>query len=330
MPGWNRSQPNNFMKIFHGYRDIKDKLNDPVVAIGMFDGVHLGHKKVLKKVLSHRGRDRVVMTFDPHPQKVVSPDKTPPRIMSLEHRLRILERMGLDAAVVVNFTDFIAMMPPEEFVKRVIHGIGARKVYVGDNFHFGRAQSGGTEDLKTIGKKYDIEVFAVEPVKVGRRVVSSTWLRELIRSGRLSMAEKLLRRPVTVMGTVVRGEERGRELGFPTANIDPHHEVMPPPGVYAVKINIEGKLHDGVVNVGFKPTFYGSKLRRRKEPYVEVHLIGYKGHLYGRDLEVFFVKKLRNEKKYRTTEALIRQIGKDIEKAHSLLERDDLIRKISR
>ena len=320
------------MKVLYGYRDADKTLKDPIVAIGIFDGIHIGHKRVIGKVLNTRetGRDKVIVTFDPHPQMVLRPEKTPPRIMSLEHRLHIFGKMGLDAVVVIHFTDFIAMMTPDEFVKRVLAALGARKVYVGDNFHFGRGKSGNIEDLKEIGKRYGVEVITVKPVKMGGRTVSSTWLRKLIRAGDIARAEKILRRPVSVLGTVVKGDERGKSLGRPTANIDPHQEVIPPPGVYAVKADIGGQLYDGVLNVGFRPTFYGARLNKRKEPHIEAHILNYVGDLYGQSIEIFFIKRIRRENRFRNAKDLIRQIAKDVEMAGKLLHRRDIVRKIQR
>ncbi|MDD4013350.1 MAG: riboflavin kinase, partial [Candidatus Omnitrophica bacterium] len=217
------------MKTLYGYRNTADTLVSPVAAIGIFDGIHIGHKRVIGKVLSCRGHagDRILITFDPHPQSVLRPDKTPPRIMSLDHRLSIFSKMGLDAVIVIRFTDYLAMMPPEEFVKNVLGTIGAKKVFVGSNFRFGRGRSGDAKMLKSIGASLGVDVQIVPPLMYGRKAVSSTWLRKLIKEGRLAKAEKLLRRPVSVYGTVIRGDERGRRLGTPTANIDPHQEVIP-------------------------------------------------------------------------------------------------------
>jgi riboflavin kinase/FMN adenylyltransferase len=320
------------MQVLYGYRNLEKKLKDPVIAIGVFDGIHLGHKRVIKRLLALREpkREKVIVTFDPHPQTVLRPDRKPPRIMSLDHKLFILEKMGLDAVIVIHFTDFIATMSPEEFVKKVIGGIGARKVYVGSNFHFGKGKSGNVERFKEIGRECGIDVRIVEPVKKGGRIVSSTWLRKLIKEGKIARAEQLLRRPVSVLGTVVKGDELGKTLGKPTANIDPHQEVIPPPGVYAVKVDISGQLYDGVLNIGFKPTFYGSRLKKRKEPLIEVHVIGYEGNLYGQNIEIFFIKKLRKEKHYKTREALIRQIKKDIIKAGEVLSSKKILWKIKR
>ncbi|MFQ5952138.1 MAG: bifunctional riboflavin kinase/FAD synthetase [Candidatus Omnitrophota bacterium] len=318
------------MKILSGYRN-RTELKDPIAAIGIFDGVHIGHKRLIKRILNSpgRGRDKTIVTFDPHPQTVLRPGKTPPRIMSLEHRLAIFEKMGLDAAVVIHFTDFIAAMSPDEFIQKVIlSGIGARTVYVGGNFHFGRGRTGNIESFKKIGKKYGLEVHTIPPVRKNGRIVSSTWLRRLITKGNLEKAEKLLRRPVSVLGTVVRGDERGRVLGIPTANIDPHQEVIPPPGVYAVKVDTDGKIHDGLLNIGFRPTFYGRRPLRRKEPHIEVHVFDLDRDLYGSSMEIFFIKKLRKERKFASKEKLIEQIKEDAKLARGFLSSKRILYKI--
>lgn len=320
------------MKVFYGYRDLGRKLKDPILAIGIFDGIHIGHKRVIKRMVNmHRpGRDRAILTFDPHPEAVLRPHKSPPRIMSLEHRIHIFEKMGLDAVIVIKFSDFIAMMSPEDFIKKVIGSIGARDVFVGENFHFGKAKSGDPAMLRRIGRDNGIEVRVVKPVRKGGRVVSSTWVRHLVADGNIKKAEELLRRPVSVLGTVVGGDKRGKVLGVPTANIDPHHEVIPPPGVYAVKVDVEGKLWDGVINIGFRPTFYGNRHGADNEVCLEVHLIGFEGDLYGRSPEIFFIKRLRKEKKFRTREKLKDAIAGDIRKAGKFLESRKILRGIQR
>ncbi|MFH1798773.1 MAG: bifunctional riboflavin kinase/FAD synthetase [Candidatus Omnitrophota bacterium] len=320
------------MKVLYGYKNLQGKLKDPVVAIGIFDGIHIGHKRVIKKVLSAKksAQESVILTFDPHPQITLRPDKTPPRIMSLEHRLFIFEKMGIDAAIVIRFTDFIASMTPEDFIKKVICVIGAKKIYVGINFHFGSARSGNVEIFKKIARDYGIDVCTVRPVKLGRRVVSSTWLRKLICRGKIEKAETLLRRPVSILGRVVVGARRGKTIGIPTANIDPCQETIPPPGVYAVKIDIGCKFYDGVINIGFNPTFYGKRLKRRKEPQIEAHLIGFRGDLYGSLIEIFFIKKIRKEKTFKGEENLKKQIEKDIGKAEKILLNKKILMKIKR
>ncbi|MGB2630667.1 MAG: bifunctional riboflavin kinase/FAD synthetase, partial [Candidatus Omnitrophota bacterium] len=313
-----------------GYKN-ESPLNDPVVAIGIFDGIHIGHKRLIKRLMNYpgRGRDKVVVTFDPHPETILRPKKTPPRIMSLDHRLSIFGKMGLDAAVIIHFSHFIASMTPEEFIQKVIiQGLGARTIYVGGNFHFGHGGSGNIEMFRMIGKEYGLEVHTVPPVKKSGKIVSSTWLRKLITRGDLKKAETLLRRPVSVLGTVVKGDERGRAIGIPTANIDPHQEVIPPPGVYAVKADIEGKMYDGLMNIGFRPTFYGRKPLKRKEPHIEVHVFDLNRDLYGSPMEIFFIKKLRKERKFRKAEDLVRQINKDAELARKFLSCNKVLHRI--
>ncbi|MDP8257984.1 MAG: bifunctional riboflavin kinase/FAD synthetase [Candidatus Aadella gelida] len=318
------------MKILYGYKNAEKNLAKPVLAIGIFDGIHLGHKRVIKRLLndSSPGSDKVVVTFDPHPRTILFPKRVPPRIMSLEHRLSILEKMGVDAVIVIRFTEFIAKMSPEDFVKKILKGIGSEKVYIGSNFMFGHERGGDSKHFVQLGKKHGIIVKEVSPVKNGRKIISSTWLRDLISSGKIKKAEKLLRRPVSVLGTVVKGDQRGRELGIPTANIDPHHEIIPPPGVYAVIACFDGLLSKGVLNIGFKPTFYGRQIRRRKEPQIEVNIPGYDGDLYGKNMEIFFIKKIRSEKKFRNGDALKKRIKKDIEIATEILSNNDGVKKI--
>ncbi len=319
------------MKVFHGYKNIHG-LNDPIVAIGIFDGIHIGHKRILNRVLNsgEKGRDKVVMTFDPHPKGILTPDRLPPRIMSIEHRLLILERMGIDAVIIVRFSESLAAMSPEDFIRRVIAAVGIRTVYVGDNFYFGHGKRGDVNTFREVGKPCGVEVRKVRSVRKKGKVVSSTWLRRLIAGGRIKEAEALLRRPVSVLGTVVKGDERGKTLGIPTANIDPYQEVIPPSGVYAVKVDIEGNIHDGVLNIGFKPTFYGRRLKRRKEPHIEVNVFGFTGHLYGLSIEIFFIERLRREKRFRNARALIKQINIDKERAKVLLSSPRILRKIKR
>ncbi|MFH1395432.1 MAG: bifunctional riboflavin kinase/FAD synthetase [Candidatus Omnitrophota bacterium] len=318
------------MKVLYGYKNLQKKLKDPVAAIGIFDGIHLGHKRVIKKVLNLRepGRDKIIITFEPHPRSILHPEKPPLRIMSLEHRLLILKKMGLDAVVIIRFTDFIASLSPEEFVKKILLGMNVKKIFVGNNFHFGHGKSGNISSFQTIGEECGIDVKIVKPVKKRGKIVSSSWLRKLITDGNIKKAENLLRRPVSILGTVVSGDKRGKSYGIPTANIDPHQEVIPPPGVYAVKADIDGKLFDGVLNIGFRPTFYGRKLKQRKEPQIEVHLTDFKGYLYDKSMEIFFLKKLRREKRFKNEIKLKRQIEKDIKRSNKILASPMIAKKI--
>ncbi|KJJ84053.1 riboflavin biosynthesis protein RibF [Candidatus Omnitrophus magneticus] len=307
--------------MFHGYKNITG-IKNPVIAIGIFDGLHLGHKKVISKILSYKkqGSDSVIITFDPHPRNVLSKSKVSPRIMSLKHRLQILDKMGIDAVIVIKFTTFLAKMSPEDFVKRVLIPLSTKKVYIGENFKFGHNKQGDVAFFNEIGKHYGIKIYKVSPAKKYKKEISSTWLRALIGSGKLKKARVLLNRPVSILGTVVHGDSRGKKLGFPTANLDPHQEVIPPAGVYAAKININEKFYDAVVNIGFRPTFYGIK-HKREEPNIETHIFNFSKKLYGKNIEIFFITKLRDEKKFADKELLIRQIKKDITRAKKILTR---------
>ncbi|MFH1837667.1 MAG: bifunctional riboflavin kinase/FAD synthetase [Candidatus Omnitrophota bacterium] len=318
------------MKVLYGYKNAQKVLKDPVLALGIFDGVHLGHKRVIKEMIGAAGgkRDKVIMTFDPHPRTVILSGKKASRIMSLEHRLSIFKRLGVDAVIVIGFTEFISNMRPEDFVKRVLKSTGTRLLCIGKNFCFGKNRKGDSKLLGRIAEEQGIEVKTVIPVKHKGKVVSSTWLRELISDGNILKAESLLGRPVSVLGTVVKGDQRGKEMGVPTANIDPHQEVLPPSGVYAVMTFFDGSLFKGVLNIGFKPTFYGSSLKRRKEPRIEVNILGYEGDLYGREMEIFFIKKLRKEKKFKNARTLKKQIDRDILKTVKILSTDGHFKKI--
>ena len=321
------------MKILYGYKDLEKQLKDPIIAIGIFDGIHLGHKRVISRVLNKRqkNRDKTIVTFDPHPDIVLKPHKKLPRIMSLDHRLHIFEQMGIDAVLVLKFSDHISKMSPEDFIKNILKKTGTREIYVGENFHFGCGKSGDVNTFREVGKKYGIEVNKVRSIKKSGKVVSSTILRKLIASGKIERAERFLTRPVSILGTVVSGDKIGEKLGAPTANIDPHHEVIPPPGVYASMVDVGGKLYSGVINIGFKPTFYGRRLKRRKEPRIEVHIIGFKGNLYGKMLEIFFIKRMRREKKFKNEKLLISQIRRDIEKTGLILkEKEARLKRICR
>ncbi len=291
-----------------------------VVSIGVFDGVHIGHKKIIADVV-RAGRalrlNSVVVTFNPHPLKVIDPKHSIPSIVSLHHRLRLIESLGVDAAIVLNFTRSVSRLTPECFVKNIlISRLHAKEVIVGENFYFGKDAKADAGALKAIGKRSGLKVRIIGSVKKSGTVVSSSVIRQLILKGALREASGLLGRPVSVLGTVVAGSKFARVLGYPTANINPHHEAIPPFGVYAVRARFAGKLYKGLLNIGVRPTFFSS---RDEEPTIEVHIFGFHKRIYGKEIEVLFVRKLRAEKKFRTREALIRQIDADALQARRIL-----------
>ena len=301
------------MKIYYGLDKVR-KFRKPVVALGVFDGVHLGHRLILKAAVK-RARaingTSVVVTFYPHPQKEQS-------LYSLQHRLRLIAEIGIDACVVIKFNPAFAKTGARDFICKILVGkIGARFIYVGKNFRFGRHAGGDCRFLKTLSREcnYGLKVFKV--IKINHRLISSSRIRKLITKGKLAAAQKLLLRPVTVLGTVIKGISLAGKLGFPTANINPHHEILPPSGVYAVKAIFQGKAFDGVCNIGRKPTVLIG--RDTAEKHVEVYIFNFSKNIYGKDLEVQFVKKIRAEKKLPTLAHLAGQIAKDVKKAKNIL-----------
>jgi len=276
----------------------------------VFDGVHLGHRKILEdavtKAKSIKGTS-VVLTFWPHPQREES-------LHSLEHRLRLINELGIDVSIVINFNKRFANISATDFVKNILaKRIGARYVYVGENFRFGRNGEGDVLTLQDAAEIYRFRLKVSSVIGIKNKPISSTLIRSLIKKGDLSTAQKLLGRPVSILGTVIKGASRGKKLGFPTANIDPHHEVIPARGVYAVKVYLCGDRFIGVCFIGSKPTF-----SKRNSRNIEVHIFNFKKNIYAKFLEIQFSKKIRDEKKFKSAKDLSRQIQKDVlaTKAH--------------
>ncbi|MBL7210518.1 MAG: riboflavin biosynthesis protein RibF, partial [Candidatus Omnitrophica bacterium] len=238
------------MKVIYGLRRIRGYPR-PVVAIGVFDGVHQGHRVILeqavKKARSIRGTS-MVLTFWPHPQKEEL-------LYSLRHRLRLIQELGIDLCVVINFNKEFAALKAGDFIKLLFSRVRMHSLYVGENFRFGRKAEGDYRLLNKFSKLYNFKLKTFKVVSCGARAISSTYIRKLIKKGKLQQAGRLLLRPVSILGSVKRGNLLGRKLGFPTANIDPHHEVIPPAGVYAVRVILRKNKFNGVCNIGSRPTF---------------------------------------------------------------------------
>ncbi len=281
------------------------------MALGVFDGVHLAHMRILKAAVRKARRLKgtaILVTFWPHPQKE-------PSIYSLEHRLRLVSELGVDVSIVVYFNKAFSRISAENFVKKILlEKIKAEYILVGKNFRFGRKARGDYNLLGKLTKQYNFKLKVFPVIKINSRPVSSTYLRRLIIRGDLAAARKMLGRPVSVLGTVIRGDSLGRRLGFPTANIDPHHEVLPPSGIYAVRVKLGRHSLKGVCYIGNKPTF-----KNDFEKSIEVYLFNFKKNIYTKYLEINFLKKIRKEKKLRSSAALIEQIKKDILKAQVYL-----------
>lgn len=310
------------MNVIRGLRNLKRPARGSVVTIGVFDGVHKGHEAIIRKTVERAkalGLKSIVVTFDPHPLKVIHPSPFVPSLISLDHRLRLIEALGVDITVIVKFTRPVARLSPEDFVGGILaQGLGSREVYVGENFYFGKGASASAAALKRIARRFRIRVRTVAPVMAEGRVVSSSVIRGLITIGELRRAARFLGRPVSILGTVVRGSRRGRLIGYPTANIDPHHEAIPASGVYAARVIFRGRELKGIVNIGIRPTFI-RKGASEAEPRIEVHIFGFSKKIYGEDLEIIFVRKLRDERPFASRAFLSAQIAEDGRKARRIL-----------
>lgn len=293
------------------------RVKKPVcLAAGFFDGVHAGHQAILHGAVEcakQRGGEAWVLTFDRHPLAVLAPDRAPRLLTSSAHKLELLSHCGIAGCVMLPFTRKLAAEEPAEFVRRLLRDIPALcEVFVGGNWRFGRKASGNPAVLRHLLADSGIGVSVGDAVRCCGRVISSSRIRAAVLAGKLADAAKMLGRPFSVLGTVVHGHRVGRTIGFPTANLLCHGEVVPPRGVYAVRAVVDGKNHRGVLNVGLRPTFSRPGARKIS---VELHLPGIRKNLYGRDIEVFFLRKLRNEKRFSSPAALAAQIRRDISRA---------------
>jgi riboflavin kinase/FMN adenylyltransferase len=289
------------------------------LALGMFDGVHIGHQHVIRQAridARARGAATVVATFDPHPLTVVRPEKAPRLLQSLPQRIATLESQGADAVLVLRFDEALSRKSGEAFVRDLVVGFGGlRSFTVGQGFHFGHGRSGNVPLLRTLGRELGFSVNAVAPIHIGPEVVSSTRVRGALRDGKLGLVAELLGRPYSIVGPVVRGDQLGQSLGFPTANIDVDGLELPPFGVYAARARHSGGEFPAAVNLGLRPTLQSPQPQLR----FETHLIGFQGDLYGQDLAVELVAFLRPERRFAHLDALKAQIAKDIAAAKKTL-----------
>lgn len=316
----------------------------PVVALGNFDGLHRGHMKIIDRVrrrAAERGGTAVAMTFDPHPPRVVRPDKAPPLIMTLEQKLEAFERAGMQGVLVVEFTKDMSQWPPERFVETVlVEWLRASEVWVGANFLFGHERAGNFSMLRTLGEQHDFRAEKIDPVRYKDFVVSSTRVRRLITEGRVDEAAALLGHHHFVDGVIVAGDGRGRQIGFPTANLRTQNELLPANGVYATfallspagKPGGERIAHPAVTNVGVRPTFAGDGTTVHIETHVlDVPQTGQQPatsnqppDFYGQTMRLLFVQRLREERAFSGVEALTAQIHADISGARALFEQVSL------
>src|SRR5215204_2773668 len=292
----------------------------PVLALGNFDGLHRGHLKIIERVkrgAAEHGGTPMAMTFDPHPPRVVRPDKAPPLLMTKAQRLEALHRAGIACVAVVRFTREFSQWDPETFVRTMlVEWLHVSEVWVGANFLFGRDRAGNFSMLRTLGARYGFRAEKIDPVRYREFVVSSTRIRRLISEGRVDEAGALLGHPYAIDGVVVAGARRGRTLGFPTANLETGNELIPPHGVYATTVQLGSVIHPAITNVGVRPTF-GDGDRTT----IETHLLGFERDLYGTPMRLGFVQRLRDERVFEGIDQLRAQIEADRQRARSLFER---------
>ena len=306
------------MQVLRSIPELSQLAGPLFTAIGVFDGVHLGHQAVISssaKAARAAGGTPVVVTFDPHPAKVLRPQEAPHLLTATQHKIALIRDLGVEHLLVVHFDREFAATPPEEFVRQLVaHSRPLRQICVGHEWSFGKNRAGNLALLKKLGAENDFDVVGIKPVAVNSTVVSSTAIRAAVEAGDFGRATEMLGREYTILGTVKQGAQLGRKLGFPTANLSAHSEQFPPNGVYAAEAKLHGATFRGVANLGFRPTVAQAKPER----LLELHLFDLDRDIYGEDVEVRFVRYLRGEKKFASVEELAAQIARDVEKARAL------------
>jgi riboflavin kinase/FMN adenylyltransferase len=288
------------------------------MTIGNFDGIHAGHQSLIRELIRtarKTGIPSLLLTFDPHPLFVLSPDKPFRMIMSMDQKEKVLSELGLDVLAVLSFTENLSWLTPREFALSVLHDLFyPSHLFVGEGFRFGHGRTGSIEDLRRYLEPFGVQVSGVPPYEDHGVRVSSSRIRKAVDQGEMEEAARLLTRPLEISGPVSEGEKRGRRLGFPTLNlIPPDHRLVPPLGVYASRTEIGGRLYDGVTYIGTKPTFGTHR------PVIETHLFSYDKECYGVFHRVFFYRRLRGERSFSSVEALVSQIATDVAAARQTL-----------
>jgi len=315
------------MKLYNSLPDLGREQKPIRLAAGFFDGVHRGHQAVIRRVIEEarlRGETAWIMTFDMHPLKLLMPHAAPPLLTATPHKIRLLASAGIQGCVVLRFTRVMAGLDPEKFIATLVQSVrNLRGLVVGRNWTFGKNGAGTPELLKKLGAYHGFEVSVVRPVSWQGGFISSTRIRRAVTGGKLDEAAAMLGRKFSITGAVVSGRGiGGRRLGIPTANVNLHNEAVPANGVYAIRAVVDRRRYAGVANIGIRPTFsrlpHGKDAKRKK--VLEVHLFGMRADIRGREIEVFFVKKLRAERRFTSSVALKEQISQDIKQAKKIIK----------
>ncbi len=306
------------MEILRSIPELSHLPGPLFLAIGVFDGVHLGHQAVISTSTEHarvlKGTP-VVVTFDPHPEKILRPEKAPHLLTATPHKIALIRTLGVRHLLIITFDRQFAATEPEDFVQWLVqHSKPLREICVGHEWSFGKNRRGNLELLTQLGAKFDFNVVGFPPVTVNGEIVSSTTIRRAVETGDFKKAAAMLGREYTILGTVVRGDDLGKKIGFPTANLSAHSEQFPPNGVYFAEAILNGERLPGVVNLGLRPTMSSGKSDR----VLEIHLLDFERDIYGKDLQLRFVRYLRPEKKFENVDALVQQIKRDVHQARDL------------
>ncbi len=303
------------MKIFHGTENASIQ-RPTVLTLGVFDGLHLGHQRIMKTVVERARAVNAVataITFDPHPRAVLHPESAPPLLQTLDQRLANFEVLGIQQAIVIAFDREFASQPAEDFLSTIIHDrLHAKEVYLGKGFEFGKNRGGNIELLKKMSSQLGFIADEVDEVQVRGQRISSSKIRQLLIEGRINLARRMLGRPYGVEGVIIRGNRRGHTIGFPTANLKPHNRVIPRFGVYATANLINGVWRKSITNIGVRPTF-----ENEAEPSIESYIFDFDGDLYGDVLRVRFLHRIRDERKFSGIDELKAQIEKDTRRARN-------------
>ncbi len=305
------------MEIIIGIEQLKRPFSNPIITLGNFDGVHLGHQRIFKRVKEEAIRihgEAVVITFEPHPLKVLSPQSFLPLLTPFEKKMILIEKLGIDKVLCIEFSSAFAEISPTEFVKDIlVKKVNAKKIIVGYDYRFGKGKSGDINILRSLCKLFDIEVEVMEALTINHTIVSSSKIRQLISGGEVESASKLLGRDYLIIGRVVGGTKRGHTLGFPTANLEISDELYPKSGVYAVEVLWRDQSFKGLANVGFNPTFAPAQGGERGSLSFEVHLLNFNEEVYGEKIQINFKKRIRDEIWFDSPSHLMDQIRKDIQ-----------------
>lgn len=308
------------MKVFEGYHCIKQPFYKPVVTLGNFDGVHLGHQEILSRVRKKAEEIKgtsIVYTFHPHPFSVLTQGRQFLTITTLDEKLKLIEESGIDYLICEPFTVEFSHITAHRFVEDILfRRIGVREIFVGEDYSFGSKRQGNVFYLMKMGKIFNFRVSIIEAIPVGNIIVKSSKIREFIQLGEVSVANRLLGRNYSLTGRVIKGKGRGALLGFPTANIKPSKPLYPGVGVYAVWVSLGNQSYPGAMNIGYNPTFHDRELS------LEVHILDFDRSIYDQDLKISFVARIREEKAFSSPGELIAQMEKDVSEIKRLLESD--------